>query len=64
MEEDVLKEGINLAYATARSLSYPVNTIFTRGGYFYGGTLVNNANICGSFESLNVWYKPLVKKSL
>lgn len=59
MEEEMLREGMKMAYTIARSLSYPVNSLFSRAGYAYGGTLVKNTNICGSFESMNVWYKRL-----
>jgi hypothetical protein len=50
---------MRIAYTIARSLSYPVNSLFSRAGYSFGGTLVKNTNICGSFESMNVWYKAL-----
>jgi putative beta-lysine N-acetyltransferase len=60
MEEEMRKEGIKIAYSIARSLSFPVNKLFARAGYAHGGTLVKNTNICGSFESMNVWHKPLV----
>jgi len=59
MEEEMLGEGMKIAYTIARSLSYPVNSLFSRAGYAYGGTLVKNTNICGSFESMNVWSKAL-----
>jgi putative beta-lysine N-acetyltransferase len=59
MEEEMLNEGMKIAYTIARSLSYPINSLFSRSGYAYGGTLVKNTNICGSFESMNVWYKAL-----
>jgi putative beta-lysine N-acetyltransferase len=59
MEEEMLKESMKVAYTIARSLSYPVNSLFSRAGYSFGGTLVKNTNICGSFESMNVWYKAL-----
>lgn len=59
MEEDMIKEGMKISYTIARALSYPINSVFTRAGYFYSGTLLNNTNISGSFESMNVWYKPL-----
>jgi hypothetical protein len=26
---------------------------------YKGGTPVNNTNICGGFESMSVWYRPL-----
>lgn len=59
MEVALQKEGILLAYTIARALSRPINTTFARAGYQYGGLLPNNTNICGSLESMNVWYKRL-----
>jgi hypothetical protein len=43
---------------------YPVNITFARAGYLYGETLLNNTNICGSFESMNVWYSKLGQSCL
>lgn len=60
MEEYIRDIGISTAYTIARSLSYGMNAAFARMGYSFGGTLVNNTNISGNFESMNVWYKPLV----
>ncbi|HEY3272500.1 MAG TPA: putative beta-lysine N-acetyltransferase [Methanocella sp.] len=59
MEEEMLEDSMKVAYTIARSLSYPVNSLFSKAGYAFGGTLVKNTNICGSFESMNVWYKTL-----
>lgn len=59
MEQNMVAEGVKLAYTIARGTSYPINRVFSRAGYAYGGRLVNNTNICGGFESMNVWYKPL-----
>ncbi len=59
METDMKNEGILLAYTIARAISMPVNTVFAGAGYQYGGLLPNNTNICGSLESMNVWYKRL-----
>lgn len=36
-----------------------MNITFKKAGYQYTGTLINNSYICGSFESMNVWYKGL-----
>lgn len=30
---------------------------FARNGYTFSGTLLNNTDISGSIESMNVWYK-------
>jgi len=59
METEMKKEGIQLGYTIARAASYPINMTFARAGYQYGGMLPNNTNICGSLESMNVWYKKL-----
>lgn len=59
MEGNMAKEGMKLAYTITRATSYPINKIFSRAGYAYGGLLTNNTNICGTYESMNVWYKPL-----
>jgi putative beta-lysine N-acetyltransferase len=59
MEAEMTKEGILLAYTIARAVSRPINVVFSGAGYRFGGMLPNNTNICGSMESMNVWYKRL-----
>jgi beta-lysine N6-acetyltransferase len=59
METDLKKEGIRLTYTICRAAFRPINTVFAGAGYQFGGTLPNNTNICGSVESMNVWYKKL-----
>lgn len=59
MENAMQDAGMKTAFTICRAASYPVNITFARAGYAYAGTLVKNTNICGSFESMNVWYKPL-----
>jgi putative beta-lysine N-acetyltransferase len=51
--------GIRTAYTIARAYSYGMNITFARLGYEFGGVLINNTQIGGQFESMNVWYKPL-----
>jgi beta-lysine N6-acetyltransferase len=48
-------------YTIARAYSFGINTIFSKAGYTYGGTLTNNTNIHGQIESMNVWYKDFSK---
>jgi len=57
MEEEMRKQGLKLSYTIARALSYGMNITFSRMGYQYSGTLLNNTNISGRLESMNVWYK-------
>jgi beta-lysine N6-acetyltransferase len=59
METELKKEGILLAYTICRAGFKPINTVFAGAGYQFSGTLPNNTNICGSVESMNVWYKKL-----
>ncbi len=67
METEMAPKGYKTAYTIARSLSIGMNMTFAKLGYEYAGTLKKNTNICGSLESMNVWYKflqpvPLEKK--
>ena len=62
MERELGKEGFRIAYSIARATSVGINVTFARRGYLHAGTLVNNTNICGRFESMNVWYKKLKNK--
>ncbi len=59
MESEMKDEGMKVAYTIARALSYPINITFARAGYTIGGTLVTNIIICGSFASMNVWFKTI-----
>ncbi|WP_292727894.1 putative beta-lysine N-acetyltransferase [Methanoculleus sp.] len=59
MEEEMRAAGMKTAFTIARALSYPINATFACAGYTWAGTLVNNTNICGGFESMNVWYRAL-----
>lgn len=60
MEKDMPRRGIKLAYTIARACSYGMNITFAKMGYSYGGRLVNNTNISGNMESMNVWYKTIL----
>ncbi len=57
MEEKVRDEGCNICYTIARARSPGMNKVFGSLNYIYGGTLVNNTQISGGIESMNVWYK-------
>ncbi len=61
MEKRLLNMGIKTAYTIARSLSAGMNITFSKNNYKYGGTLINNTDISGQIESMNVWYKKLNK---
>ena len=57
MQEAMTARGITTHYTIARALSAGMNITFAKAGYRYAGTLVNNTNISGTIESMNVWYR-------
>jgi len=59
MEKYMTRSGFCLLYTIARAASFGMNTTFARANYQYGGTLINNTQISGSIESMNIWYKEL-----
>lgn len=59
MEKEAFACGIRTAYTIARAVSYGMNITFARGDYTFAGTLINNTNISGSTECMNIWYKAL-----
>jgi len=46
-------------YTIARARSVGMNIVFAKQNYSYGGRLVNNCNIMGRFENMNIWHKQL-----
>lgn len=59
IENAMYKRNMKIVYTIARAVSYGVNIIFAKSGYEYCGTLLNNTNISGDIESMNIWYKSL-----
>ncbi len=64
LEREMQQHGrLAVAYTIARALSAGMNITFARAGYRHAGTLINNTQICGGIESMQVWYKPLAADS-
>jgi len=59
MENEMRSRGMQTAYTIARAISPGMNITFGKAGYTYGGRLINNTNIAGQIESMNVWHKNL-----
>ncbi|MDD2375088.1 MAG: putative beta-lysine N-acetyltransferase [Eubacteriales bacterium] len=53
-------EDIKTLYTIARAASHGMNCTFARMGYNYGGRLINNTQIAGKIESMNIWHKEAV----
>lgn len=57
MEPQMKKRGIATLYTIARAISPGMNITFSKCDYIFGGTLINNTQISGSIESMNLWHK-------
>ncbi len=57
MESEMKDRNILTLYTICRSCSYGINIIFSKAGYKFTGKLVNNTNIAGNLENMNIWYK-------
>jgi len=57
MEPEMKKRGMATLYTIARAVSPGMNITFAKCGYTFGGTLINNTQISGSIESMNLWYR-------
>lgn len=59
LEAEMKSRGIISLYSIARAVSYGMNKVFRKHGYSHTGRLINNCNICGNFEDMNIWVKKL-----
>lgn len=59
MEEEMKKIGIKTLYSVVSAKSFDANILFSKIGFKFSGTLINNTNIFGRIESMNVWYKEI-----
>lgn len=59
LEKDLHASGYISLYSLARAISPGINRALSRNGYQYGGRLINNCNIMGSTEDMNIWAKTI-----
>ena len=59
LENDLRRRSYRCAFTLARAQSYGMNAAFHSLGYEFNGRLVNNCDIYGSFEDMNLWSKDL-----
>ena len=59
LEEVLKKKDYNCLYTIARAKVAGVNKIFSRAGYQYTGRLMQNCNIAGGLEDMNLWCKTI-----
>ena len=60
MEAEMRLRKMKTLYTIARSHSAGMNITFSKLDYSYSGTLINNTDIAGKIESMNIWYKNLI----
>lgn len=59
LENEIRGRGYRCAYTLARSRSFGMNQVFYRLNYEFLGRLVNNCDIYGTYEDMNLWVKDL-----
>ncbi len=57
MEPEMEARNIATRYTIARAISPGMNITFAKCGYTFGGTLINNTQISGAIECMNLWYR-------
>jgi len=58
-EKDLKGIQIKTVYTLARAKSMSMNKVFFRLNYEYSGRLINNCDIFGNYEDMNIWVKKL-----
>lgn len=59
LEGEIKRRGITCAYTMARATAPAMNKVFYDLKYEYCGRLINNCDISGGFEDINIWSKLL-----
>ncbi|RCX17862.1 beta-lysine acetyltransferase [Anaerobacterium chartisolvens] len=59
LEQDLKERNFYCAYSLSRAINPGINMALCKHGYKYTGRMLNNCDICGSFEDMNIWSKTL-----
>lgn len=59
LEEELCRREYICAYTMARARSYGMNSVFHQLGYEFTGRLINNCDIYGAYEDMNIWVRDL-----
>lgn len=60
LENDLVDMGFYSLYSLSRAINPGINIALKKHGYMYRGRHINNCNICGEYEDMNIWAKPLI----
>lgn len=59
LESELKRRDFICAYTMARARSFGMNAVFHQLGYEFNGRLVNNCDIFGAYEDMNIWVRDL-----
>ncbi|OPJ64428.1 putative beta-lysine N-acetyltransferase [Clostridium oryzae] len=59
LEEDLKNKGFITLFSLSRATNISMNIVLSKYNYKFGGRLINNCNICGTFEDMNIWFKDI-----
>lgn len=59
LERELERRSYRCAYTMARARSFGMNAVFYGMGYEFMGRLVNNCDIFGAYEDMNIWVRRL-----
>jgi beta-lysine N6-acetyltransferase len=57
LEEEGRQRKLTCLYSLSRALLPGINIVLSASGYRWYGRLINNCQICGDFEDMNIWQK-------
>jgi putative beta-lysine N-acetyltransferase len=64
LEEELIRRNYVSSYSMARARSFGMNNVFFRLKYEFTGRMVNNCDIFGCYEDMNIWVKKLPQKEI
>jgi len=59
LELELKNRGFITLYSLSRAINPGVNIVLSRHNYKFTGRLINNCNICGTLEDMNIWVKTI-----
>ncbi|WP_333859335.1 putative beta-lysine N-acetyltransferase [Clostridium sp.] len=57
LESELKNMGFMTLYSLSRAIYPGINFVLSKHDYRFTGKLINNCNICGGFENMNIWVK-------
>lgn len=64
LEKKMERQGVQTLFSYSRAVSIGMNLINARHGFAFGGRMIQNSNISGRFEDMNIWVKSINNDSV